>query len=44
MGKGSAIWEPLGFMSGLFDREGNVADGIRLYDELHARYVEGANR
>jgi arabinogalactan endo-1,4-beta-galactosidase len=44
MGKGTAIWEPLGFMSGLFDREGNVADGIRLYDELHARYVEGANR
>jgi hypothetical protein len=39
MGKGTAIWEPLGFRSGLFDREGNVTDGIRVYDELHARYI-----
>ncbi len=39
MGKGTAIWEPLGWMSGLFDREGNVTDRIRLYDELSARYL-----
>src|SRR5574341_1876967 len=39
IGKGTAIWEPLGFMSGLFDREGKVTAGIRMYDELHARYL-----
>jgi beta-galactosidase len=44
MGKGTAIWEPLGPMSGLFDRTGNVTDGIRLYDELHARYLGPTNR
>ena len=44
MGKGTAIWEPLGPMSGLFDREGNVREGIRVYDELHARYLGRSNR
>jgi hypothetical protein len=31
-------------MSGLFDRTGNVTDGIRLYDGLHARYLGTTNR
>jgi hypothetical protein len=44
MGKGTAIWEPLGFRSGLFDREGNVTDRIAVYDELHAKYVQASNR
>ncbi|UCF19289.1 MAG: glycosyl hydrolase 53 family protein [Gemmatimonadota bacterium] len=39
MGKGTAIWEPLGWRSGLFDREGNVTDRIRAYDELNAEYI-----
>jgi beta-galactosidase len=44
MGKGTAIWEPLGPMSGLFDRAGNVTQGMRLYDELHAEYLGTASR
>ncbi len=44
MGKGTAIWEPLGLRSGLFDREGNVTDLIRVYDELNAQYVAAYNR
>ncbi|MGD8866821.1 MAG: glycosyl hydrolase 53 family protein [Gemmatimonadales bacterium] len=44
MGKGTAIWEPLGFRSGLFDRDGNVTDLIHVYDELDAIYIEAANR
>lgn len=32
MGKGAAIWEPLGWRSGLFDRQGNVTDLMTVYD------------
>ena len=44
MGVGTAIWEPLGPMSGLFDREGNVTDLIQVYDELNAEYIQPSNR
>ncbi len=44
MGRGTAIWEPLGPRSGLFDREGNVTDRIQVYDELNAQYIEAYNR
>jgi len=44
MGKGTAIWEPLGPRSGLFDREGNVTDAMRVYDELSATYLPGSVR
>ena len=43
MGKGTAIWEPLGWRSGMFDREGNVTDLIDVYDEMNARYIQGSN-
>lgn len=43
MGKGTAIWEPLGWRSGMFDREGNVTDLIGVYDEMNARYIQGSN-
>jgi beta-galactosidase len=41
LGKGTAIWEPLGFRSGLFDRQGNVTDRIQVYDSLNAEYLRG---
>jgi len=44
MGKGTAIWEPLGWRSGMFDREGNVTDLIRVYDELNAEYIQPPSR
>lgn len=44
MGKGTAIWEPLGRFSGLFDREGNVTERISIYDELSARYLQASRR
>ena len=40
MGKGTAIWEPLGWRSGMFDREGNVTDLIEVYDDMNARYIQ----
>jgi hypothetical protein len=43
MGKGTAVWEPLGWRSGLFDRQGNVTGLIAVYDELHAAYVRPPN-
>ncbi len=43
MGKGTAIWEPLGWRSGLFDRDGNVTDLIRIYDEMNAKYTQRSN-
>jgi arabinogalactan endo-1,4-beta-galactosidase len=43
MGKGTAIWEPLNWMSRLFDRQGNVTDLMRVYDELSAKYIRGSN-
>jgi len=39
MGKGAAIWEPLGFRSGLFDREGNATGGFAVYDSVSAQYL-----
>lgn len=41
MGKGAAIWEPLGWRSGLFDREGNVTGLMMVYDSLWAEYLGG---
>jgi beta-galactosidase len=39
MGKGAAIWEPLGWRSGLFDRQGNVTNSMSVYDSLSAEYL-----
>jgi arabinogalactan endo-1,4-beta-galactosidase len=39
MGKGTAIWEPLGPRSGLFDPEGNVTELMQVYDSLSAEYL-----
>ena len=39
MGKGACIWEPLGWRSGMFDREGNVNDNIQIYDQLRKKYL-----
>ena len=48
MGKGTAIWEPLGVTgwwgSGLFDQDGNVTDLMEVYDELNAVYIQPSNR
>ena len=43
MGRGTAIWEPLGWRSGLFDRQGNVTGLMAVYDELHAAYIRPPN-
>jgi hypothetical protein len=43
MGKGTAIWEPLGWRSGMFDREGNVTDLIQVYDEMNEGYIPESN-
>lgn len=43
MGRGTAIWEPLGWRSGMFDREGNVTDLIQVYDEMNERYIPESN-
>lgn len=39
MGKGACIWEPLNRRSGLFTREGEVTELMRVYDELHEKYL-----
>jgi arabinogalactan endo-1,4-beta-galactosidase len=39
-GKGSCIWEPLNWRSGLFDRNGNVTPLMNLYDELSKTYLK----
>ncbi|ULC60368.1 glycosyl hydrolase 53 family protein [Flaviramulus sp. BrNp1-15] len=39
MGKGAAIWEPLGWRSGMFNREGEVNDKIMVYDALNEKYL-----
>jgi beta-galactosidase len=44
LGTGTAIWEPLGWRSGLFDREGNVTDRMSVYDSLNARYLPASAR
>jgi arabinogalactan endo-1,4-beta-galactosidase len=43
-GKGTAIWEPLGWRSGLFDRDGNVTGLMKVYDELNAKYIRASSR
>lgn len=39
MGKGAAIWEPLGRRSGMFNREGEVNYKIMVYDALNEKYI-----
>jgi len=39
MGKGACIWEPLGWRSEMFNREGEVNDKILVYDELKKAYL-----
>jgi len=39
MGKGTCIWEPIGFRGGMFDASGEVTDGILVYDELRDKYL-----
>jgi len=39
MGKGAAIWEPLGRRSGMFDRDGETTDLIKVYDVLSEKYL-----
>jgi beta-galactosidase len=40
MGKGACIWEPLNSWSGLFDKTGATSEGIKVYDELNAKYLK----
>jgi beta-galactosidase len=40
MGKGACIWEPLNRWSGLFDKNGETTDLIRVYDELNSKYLK----
>jgi len=44
LGTGTAIWEPLGWRSGLFDREGTVTPLMTVYDSLQAQYLQTAHR
>jgi beta-galactosidase len=39
MGRGTCIWEPLGWWVGLFDREGRAKNEILVYDELRDSYL-----
>jgi arabinogalactan endo-1,4-beta-galactosidase len=39
MGKGACIWEPLGWNSGLFDRNGATTPLMKVYDELKVKYL-----
>jgi len=38
-GKGTCIWEPLGWRSGLFSREGSVTPLMTVYDTLAEKYL-----
>ena len=40
MGKGACIWEPLGWNSGLFDKNGSTTRLIRVYDQLNVKYLQ----
>ena len=40
MGKGAAIWEPLGWRSGLFDRDGGTTGMFSIYRELNTKYLD----
>ena len=42
MGKGACIWEPLGWRSEMFDRNGATTEMIMVYDELKKRYLENS--
>ena len=39
MGKGACIWEPLGWNSRLFDRNGATTPLMKVYDELKVKYL-----
>jgi hypothetical protein len=40
MGKGAAIWEPLGPRNGMFDKNGEVTELISVYDDLNEKYLK----
>jgi len=40
LGKGACIWEPLGWRSGLFTRNGETTPLINIYDALNAKYLK----
>lgn len=40
MGKGTCIWEPLNFRSGLFTRGNETTELIKVYDSLAAAYLK----
>ncbi|MDT8401499.1 MAG: glycosyl hydrolase 53 family protein [Bacteroidales bacterium] len=40
LGQGTCIWEPIGYRGKLFDRDGNVIEGMRLFEELGATYLK----
>jgi arabinogalactan endo-1,4-beta-galactosidase len=40
LGTGACIWEPLGWRSGLFDRNNQVTALISLYDSLNTEYLD----
>jgi arabinogalactan endo-1,4-beta-galactosidase len=40
MGTGACIWEPLNRRSGMFNKNGEVTDAIKVYDELKKEYLE----
>jgi beta-galactosidase len=40
MGKGACIWEPLGWGSGMFTRDGEVTEQLSIYDELKTQYLD----
>ena len=40
MGKGTCIWEPIGFRGRLFNRQGEMMEGMELYDKLNDRYLK----
>jgi hypothetical protein len=41
MGKGSCIWEPLNWRSGLFDRNGAAEKLFSVYDGIRDKYLQG---
>ena len=42
MGKGACIWEPLGWRSGLFDRNEQATELISVYDKLKEKYLSAS--
>lgn len=39
IGRGACIWEPLGWRSGMFNRNGEVTDLMMVYDQLNDKYL-----